>query len=196
MSPSRSTAHGSTSAYRRSGTCCDGVPASGAVPRLAARFPALVRVGFCAATAVPRCRLSAQRSTAPLRCTGWDAGCSRAARRARRRVRRSATRRSTCDRAGRSGAFAPSLLPVAIRPGGRGARRFKPSATALRSRFERIRAGGLRTALIERPACSFPASTPGVQHIWRAPIGAFWLTCACAFHHYDGVMLLCSGDAA
>jgi hypothetical protein len=69
VSCSSSTAQGSTSTNRRSGGGCT-VPASGVAPRFAARFPALARVGLCAATAVPLCPLSAQHSTAPLRRGG------------------------------------------------------------------------------------------------------------------------------
>ena len=65
MSPSSSTAHGSMSTNRRSGTNVGVASASRATSRFAARFPALARVGLCAATAVPFCRLPAQRSTAP-----------------------------------------------------------------------------------------------------------------------------------
>src|SRR4051794_33039580 len=70
ISSSSSTAHGSMSTNRRSGAAGGVASASRAVPRLAARFPALARVGLCAATAVPLCRLPAQRSTAPLRHAG------------------------------------------------------------------------------------------------------------------------------
>ena len=69
VSCSSSTVQGSTSTNRRSGGGCT-VPASGVAPCFAARFPALARVGLCAATAVPLCPLSTQHSTAPLRRGG------------------------------------------------------------------------------------------------------------------------------
>jgi len=59
MSCSSSTAQGSTSTNRRSGAAVGIASTLRVTPRFAARFPALARVGLCAATAVPLCRLPA-----------------------------------------------------------------------------------------------------------------------------------------
>ena len=67
------------STNRRSGATGGAASASRAAPLFATRFPALARVGLSVATAVPRCRLSAQRSTAPLRRGGPSPSVTRPA---------------------------------------------------------------------------------------------------------------------